>query len=225
MPSISIVFQYTVDSEIQRVKETLNNLEWFTKNNYRFPLPASIRHSADIQMEIIRKAVENEYDLCIYQIAQSAILKSWCGNNGFVRTINQKMIGTYLLSEMTIILTRYGTQGSYKVPNSVVVNISNVPNEYIIKTVIHESFHLMTECLIKKYSVEHWVKERIVDLIIDFEYKSRFKMQSVPDWVLATDVIFRKYYPNIVLITRKASKIKATAHSTENMQGPSGQID
>jgi len=164
--------------------------------------------------------------LCHYLfIGYSAILKSWCGNNGFVRTINQKMIGTYLLSEMTIILTRYGTQGSYKVPNSVVVNISNVPNEYIIKTVIHESFHLMTECLIKKYSVEHWVKERIVDLIIDFEYKSRFKMQSVPDWVLATDVIFRKYYPNIVLITRKASKIKATAHSTENMQGPSGQID
>lgn len=212
MLPIPITFQYSIDSEVQRVKETLNNLEWFTKNNYRFLLPAGMKHITDAQTETVRKAVEEEYDLHSYQIAESAILKSWEGNSGIVRKINQKMIGSYQLEEIIIILTRYGTQGSYGILNSMVVNISNIPPEFLIKTVIHESFHLMLERLIKEYSVEHWVKERIVDLIMNLEYKSRFKMQPVPDWALATDAIFKECYPNMVLIAEKASKIKAPAH-------------
>lgn len=204
---IPIKFQFNIESEVRRVRETLDNFKWLTKNNYRFLLPNGIKDSKDIKIEMIRKLVEDEYDLNIYQIAESAILKSWEGNSGLMRKINQKMNGSYMLDEVTVILTRYGTQGSYMTPNSAIINISNIPSEFLIKTVIHESLHLMIEHLIKKYSVEHWVKERIVDLIMDFEYKSRFKMQSAPNWVFITDEIFKGYYPDMNLIIEGAAKI------------------
>lgn len=207
MLAIPIKFQFDAESEVRRVKGTIDKLEWFTKNNYKFLLPNGIKDFKDPKIEIIRKSVEDEYDLKIYQIAESAILKSWERNSEFMRKINQKLSGSYILDELTVILTRYGVQGSYMPPNSVIINISNIPPEYLIRTVIHESLHLMIEHLIKKYSVEHWVKERIVNLIMDIEYKSRFKIQSVPDWALATDAILKEYYPNLILIMEKAAKI------------------
>ncbi len=209
MIAIPIKFQFNIESEVRRVKDTLDILEWLTKNNYRFSLPNGIKDHKNINIEMIKKLVENKYDQKTYQIAESAILKSWKGNSELMKKINQNLDGSYMLDELTVVLTKYGTQGSYVIPNSVIINISNIPPEFLIKTVIHESLHLMIEHLIKKYSVEHWVKERIVDLIMDLEYKSRFKMQSVPDWVFAIDAIFKEHYPNLILIMEKASKVSS----------------
>ena len=169
-------------------------------------MPEGIK-SKDISKEEIKKLIEKEYDLEIYKTAEEAVLKSWKGNNKTIKEINEKMTGSKIIDKLNVILTKYGTQGSYILPNSVIINISKVPPEFLIKTVIHESIHLMIEHLIKKYSVEHWVKERIVDLIIDLEYKSRFKMQSVPEWAIATDKIFKENYPNLISMMEKASKI------------------
>ncbi|MFW5853062.1 MAG: hypothetical protein ACOCU8_00285 [Patescibacteria group bacterium] len=206
MSTILIKFKFDIESEIRRVKETLDNLGWLTKNNYRFLLPSNIKK--DASTDDIKQAIENEYNLQIYQIAEKAILKSWEGNNKLLKKINQKLKNSYQLDEVEVILTAYGTQGSYSTPNSIIINISTgTPPEFLIKTVIHESLHLMIEHLIKRYSVEHWVKEHIVDLIMDLEYQSRFKMQSVPDWVLEIDPIFKKDYPNIDIITEKVGKI------------------
>ena len=215
MLAIPIEFQFNIESEVSRVKETIDNLEWLTENNYRFLLPNNI-NIKDANIEIIRKSVADEYNLNIYQVAKSAILKSWEGNSGLIRRINQKMNGSYMLDKITVVLTRYGTQGSYLTPNSAIINISKVPPEFLIKTVIHESLHLMIEHLIKKYSVNHWVKERIVDLIMDLEYKSRFKMQLLPDWVLSVDTIFKEHYPDLTLIAKKSAKISPDKHLTSN---------
>ena len=206
MFSIPIEFKYNLESEIERVKETLDILDWLTKNKYRFLLPEGIK-SKDISKEEIKKLIEKEYDLEIYKTAEEAVLKSWKGNNKTIKEINEKMTGSKIIDKLNVILTKYGTQGSYILPNSVIINISKVPPEFLIKTVIHESIHLMIEHLIKDYSVEHWVKEHIVDLIIDFEFKSRFKMQSVPDWVLPADNIFKDNYPNIDIVIKKSSEL------------------
>lgn len=210
MLDIPIKFKFNIDSEVCRVRETFNILEWLIKNNYKFSLPNTIENTKETNIEIIRNIIEKEYNPKDYQVAENAILKSWKGNSGFIKQINKKMIGSYNLEEITIILTKYGTQGSYNTPNSALINISNIPPEFLIKTVIHESLHLMIEGLINKYSIEHWVKERLVDLIMDLEYKSRFKMQSVPEWALAVDKIFKENYPNLILITEKASSISFT---------------
>jgi hypothetical protein len=207
MFDIPIKFQFDVESEINRVKNTLDTLDWLTQNNYRFLLPNDIKDTKDIDAEKVRESVKSEFNLQIYQTAEAAILKSWKGNNNLIKNINEKMEGSYKLDEINIILTRYGTQGSYKIPNSIVINISNIPPEFLIKTVIHESFHLMIEPLVKEYSIEHFVKERMVNLIMDLEYKSRFKMNISPDWALATDAVFKNYYPNLILIMKEVAKI------------------
>lgn len=209
MIAIPIKFQFNIESEVRRVERTLGISEWLTKNNYRFLLPNSIKNFKDAKIETIRKSVEDEYDLKIYQTAESAILKSWEEYSESIKKINQKMIGSYILDELIVVLTRYGNQGSYTPPNSVVINIALASSEKLTRTVIHESIHLMIEHLIKKYSIEHWVKERIVNLIMDIEYKLQFKTSFVPDWALATDAIFKEHYPNLILIIEKAAKISS----------------
>lgn len=207
MLAIPIKFQYDIESETRRVKETVDDLEWLNENGYRFLLPSGMENRKDAQVEVVRKSVESEYDRKPYLIAEEAILKSWNGNSGLMKRINEKMRGSSSLNELTVILTRYGTQGSYLMPNSAIINISKVPPEFLIKTVVHESLHLMIENLIRRYLVKHWVKERVVDLITDIEFKSRFKMQTVPAWALATDAIFKEHYPDLILVTEKAAKI------------------
>lgn len=207
MDNIKIDFEYNPESEFKRVSETIGNLEWFKKNNYRVILPSNF----DVSMsspDLIKRTVDTEYNVEFFQEAKDAINKSWEGNNVFIKKINKKMTGSSLLDKVKIILTRYGTQGSYVVPDSMIINISNVPPQFLIKTVVHESLHLMIESLIKKYSVDHWVKERIVDSIMNLEYKSRFKMQPVPDYALKVDTIFSNNYPNITAVIEKSASIK-----------------
>lgn len=208
MDSIKIEFEYNSGSEFKRVCETIGNLEWFKKNNCRVLLPSNLDVNVS-SPDLIKRAVDAEYDIKFFQGAEDAIKKSWEGNNVFIKKINKKMIGSSLLDKIRIILTRYGTQGSYVVPDSIIINISNVPPQFLIKTVVHESLHLMIESLIKKYSIDHWVKERIVDSIMNLEYKSRFKMQPVPDYSLKVDTIFSENYPNITAVIEKSANIKS----------------
>lgn len=163
----------------------------------------------EITADSVTKIVESEFDTKQFQGAEAAIRKSWEGNNVFIKKINKKMAGSFLLEKVKVILTRYGTQGSYVVPDSLIINISNIPPEFLIKTVIHESLHLMIEPLIKKYSIDHWVKEHIVDSIMNLEYKSRFKMQPVPQYALAVDAIFTENYPNILAVIENSADIKS----------------
>lgn len=207
MDKINIEFEFSLESEVRRVKETIGNLEWFKKNNYKVLLPNNLNVNETTSDSIVR-IVESEFDIIPFQEAEAAIRKSWEGNNAFIKKINQKMTGSFPLEKIKVILTKYGTQGSYVVPDSLIINISNIPPQFLIKTVIHESLHLMIESLIKKYSVDHWVKEHIVDSIMNLEYESRFKMQPVPEYALAVDAIFKEGYPNILSVIEKSANIK-----------------
>ena len=207
MDKINIEFEFSLESEVRRVMETISNLEWFKKNNYKVLLPSNLNINETTSDSLI-KIVESKFDVKYFQEAEAAIRKSWEGNNVFIKKINKRMTGSFLLEKVNVILTRYGTQGSYVIPDSLIINISNIPPEFLIKTVIHESLHLMIESLIKKNSVDHWVKEHIVDSIMNLEYKSRFKMQPVPEYALAVDAIFKESYPNILLVIEKAANIK-----------------
>lgn len=202
--TIPIRFKYGVEQEVKRVVNTIETRAWLTSNGYRFSLPQGFGDSQSNSEESIKKLIEKEYNQADYEIAEKAISKSWKGNCKLMEEINGKLVDSYKLSELNVILTKYGTQGSYIQPNSVIINISVVPPEFLIKTVVHESIHLMIEELIKRNSVHHWVKERIVNLIVDLEFKSRFKMGPAPEWVLPVDEVFKQHYPNLELIMKKA---------------------
>lgn len=205
--TIPIKFKYGIEREVDRVVDTIETKTWLTSNGYRFSLPQGFDDSQSNNKESIRELIQKEYDQTDYEIAEKAISKSWNGNRKCIKEINEKLVDSYKLGELNVILTKYGTQGSYVQPNSVIVNISAIPPEFLIKTVVHESIHLMIEQLIKKNSVDHWVKERIVNLIVDLEFKSRFKMSPAPEWVMPVDEIFKQHYPNLELIMKKAPRM------------------
>ena len=201
---IPIKFQYDVEHEVKRVINTIKTRTWLINNGYRFSLPQGLQDSQSSEEELIRELIQKEYNKDIYEIAEKAISKSWNGNCKIVKEINEKLVNSYILNELNVILTKYGTQGSYVQPNSIVINISAMPPEFLIKTVLHESVHLMIETLVQKNSINHWVKERIVNLIIDLEFKSRFKMSPTPAWTMPVDYIFKLHYPNLELIMKEA---------------------
>jgi hypothetical protein len=68
------------------------------------------------------------------------------------------------LETFLVYLTSYGAGGSYNPPNVIVFNINNKGG---LKTIIHEIIHLLIEDQVQKYKIQHWEKERIVDLIMN----------------------------------------------------------
>ncbi len=64
---------------------------------------------------------------------------------------------------LIIKLTRYGTSGSYQLPNFIVYNIHDARG---IKTIYHEIAHLVFESEFVQYAVSHWQRERIIDLLL-----------------------------------------------------------
>ena len=204
---INIDFEYGVDSEIQRVKNTLNDLEWLDENKYRYSLPIFENKPDKVSEKEIKDSVEKEYSALEFETAEKAVSSAWEGKRAKIEKIQDTIIGARKLDQIKIVFTKYGTGGSYWMPNKIIINLrANVP-EFLIKTVIHECIHLMIENLIAKNKVNHWHKERIVDLIMDKEFESTFKVQNLPDHAKDVDPIFQKFYPDMASITEKAAEL------------------
>ena len=77
----------------------------------------------------------------------------------------EELFGNKLPKEFQVILTKYGTEGSYNPPNRIFLNISNKSPQTLV--LLHEITHLIIHKYIKKYQIQHWEKERIVDLILN----------------------------------------------------------
>lgn len=204
---IKIEFEYGIDSEIQRVKNTLKDIEWLNENKYRFSLPAFESEPEKVSDKEIRDSVKKEYSALEFETAEKAVCSVWEEKQTKIEKIQNTIMGANKLDSIKIVFTKYGTSGSYWVPNKIIINLRANVLEFLIKTVIHESIHLMIENLIKKNNVTHWYKERIVDLIIDKEFQSTFRMQNLPEYTKSADAIFDKFYPNMIFITEEIAKL------------------
>ena len=72
----------------------------------------------------------------------------------------------------------------------------------LLKTTAHESIHLAIQPLVEKYNVKHWVKERVVDLILEQLVPKVNSFQKMPIEIERTDEVFKEKYPNIDLILK-----------------------
>ena len=68
--------------------------------------------------------------------------------------------------------------GSYKLPNLVIYNINNKKG---FKTIVHEIIHLLIENQIQEFKIQHWEKERIVDLILNSDEFSFLEYNNSKD--------------------------------------------
>ena len=194
---------------MERIKYTMGKLEWFNQNGYKVYLPKKIIEVDFLKNEIlsdenIKECILLEYQEKDYLQLVEYIKKEWVKYEE-IFYFRLKDLSLPLCEEYFVYLTKYGVGGSYHFPNEIIVNIQMKYGVGLVRTIFHEIIHLTIHSLIEKNKVEHWVKERIIDLILKKFVPELSKEQSLPIKTEHIDKVFEENYPNIELITEKLS--------------------
>lgn len=197
---------YGIDKEIARVKETLQKLDWYAEQGYPSDfakLPAGISKASN--SEEISNAVLAEFDEQQYRNAAEMIERE---KPVLIQRLDPLNHSDFRWCDTcTIVLTRYGSNGSYDAGScKMLVNIGTVPKERLVGIIAHEIVHISIQHLIDLYNVRHWYKERLVDLIIKKCFPDLQMMQFIDEDVSLVDRAFEAHFPNIELISREIGR-------------------
>jgi hypothetical protein len=159
---INIEIKNSIQDEIKRVEYTLGKIDWYRERGYKFKLPESVNENSS--SEWIERTISEEYDEQFYENHRKDFHKEW---NDFISNVSLDNLPFDLKSKYTIYFTKYGVGGSYDTKNdSVIIKVwEGKEPGMTLRTFIHEIIHISIEHLIEKYNIEHWDKERLVDLL------------------------------------------------------------
>lgn len=164
-PEITVAVP-TVWEEIQRVKEYSREHKLIEAKE--FVLPQGIDASETSQHEVA-EIVSQEYDPSFYQAGFEQMQESISTIQQAVDVLRQfeEAWGFKVADSYKILLTRYGSVGSYNDRSNVVY--TGVTSEGVVlrnnpaRTPIHEMTHLFLEQLVEQYNLSHEEKERLVN--------------------------------------------------------------
>lgn len=170
---MKIQTEFNVNREVTRVKNTLAKLDWYISQGYNPRLPDGINE--DSTEEEIKAQITAEFDEGKYRKVEQQI-------TGYFSEIQDKLSEKITLlskdipEHFLIYLTNYGVGGSYSYPSTIIFNTNNKQG---VKTLAHEIIHLVMEQKIKKHNIQHWEKERIIDLIL---HSNEFNFLNYDYW-------------------------------------------
>ena len=192
---------YGIEQEIERVRNTLERLPWYKQQGYRVGLPQNI--SEQSSPEEIANGISSEYSEIEYEDFTQWIKGQWPQiPSGFEEL--KKIPSFHLRDVYTVFLTKYGVGGSYDAQSGkVIVNIETRGKEKMIGTIVHEIIHTGIEHLIVSCDVQHWHKERLVDLIGKKYFPGLKPLQNIKEDTAIVDDAFRKHFPDIEAIARE----------------------
>jgi len=170
---MNLDIKYSQDFEVKRVKKTLEKMDWYKEQGYRPRLPEGIDQKSseqEIQTKITEEYQTEEYEKVTTELSKSFDQISTRFKNAL------KELFADVPNGIMVNITKYGVGGSYHLPSTIILNfhMSNLLN-----TVIHEIVHLVVEPFIQKHSIEHWEKERVVDLIL---HSDKFSFLNYDSW-------------------------------------------
>ncbi len=199
-PKLDIVF--SVDKEIERISSTIERLPWYREQGYSsFHTTLPKRLSELSGVEEITDAVSEEFSDEKYNDISNYIKEEWEIVSKELERLRE-VPGFRLFDEYTLILTRYGSGGSYNSSSGeITVNIESRSKEKIVGTLVHEIVHIAIQHLIDKYKVKHWYKERLVDLLVDRLFPDLKGMQKINEDTKIVDETFDKHFPDLEKIT------------------------
>ena len=154
--------------------------------------------SKDSREEEIKGVVSKEYSVSEdYRSYKEKLEKMWQEFSPKFEEI-KKISKLHLQNKYIVALSKYGTGGSYHTAESS-IDIRFIDREVvsIFGTILHEIVHISIEPLIVKYDIEHWQKERLVDLIGLAYFPDHRKPQDIKEDVSRVDASFHKYFPDI----------------------------
>jgi hypothetical protein len=144
---MEIKVTFSLKLEEERIKFTLSKLKWYKKHGYNPLLP--------------KKEIVEEYEEKMYESFKNNLLTKYSDIKENIE--NQLHKTGKPPTKIEVILTKYGTMGSYRIPDKVILNIHN---NNPLKTLIHEIVHLMIEKKVIENKIAHEEKEKIVDKIL-----------------------------------------------------------
>ncbi len=199
---LKLKFNYSIEYETERIKNTLSRLDWFREKGYKLSFPKNFTlEDEDFSDDNIKNTIVEEYNETDYKKVADTVNEQWLK---FSPRLEKYFSETKIKFEdaYEIKLTKYGVAGSYNLPSTVIANIQAHYDAGLVKTIIHEIIHLSIQELIEKYEVEHWEKERIVDLIVFKIVPEIAKMQNISIDTKPIDEGFEKYYPDIEKVVK-----------------------
>ncbi len=144
--------------EIDRIKSSLEKKDWYKSHNIGILLPGGVKTPEEVEDYVNKNFIEKDYKkeedkiLILYREI----------NEKFTRAIKSHL-KKELPKKLNIRLTKYGTGGSYSLPDSVIINISSRrPLIYVLK---HEILHLLFEREIISKNLSHEEKEEFIKKI------------------------------------------------------------
>lgn len=208
---IKINIKYSINNEVERVIYTINKIDSFIERGYKvekllFPKNISYQELKLMTEDEIKKIINEEYNIEDYDKNIKYIEDRWLQIEPKLSTKIEKM-KTIPILEIDIIFTKYGITGSYQSPNIIFINIQKFYFEGLVKTILHELIHLIINPYILKYKIDHWTKERIVDLIVLDLFPELSRIQMISNMEFC-DKIFYEYFPDIEKVIFEISKLK-----------------
>lgn len=73
---------------------------------------------------------------------------------------------------------------------------------------MHEIVHLAIEHLIQEFGIDHWTKERLIDLTMS-KFLDQRVVQRNPEHAEKIDEIYNEHYPDITAIVQKINELNA----------------
>lgn len=201
---ISLNIEYGKEQESNRIRNTLKKLPWYKEQGYsNIVVPDKL--SEQSTQEEIDKVLSDEYSEEAYENTTKMIHEQW--PELAEKLTELKNIPSFELKDTyKVILTKYGSGGSYNYKTGDV--ILNLGVKGRISTIAHEIVHIGIEHLIQKNNIEHWRKERLVDLIMEKMFPGLKKPQPIKEDADVVDGAFNKHFPNIDAITEEIGKAK-----------------
>ncbi len=199
-PTLEIVFG--VQDEIDRVLNTIKKLPWYKEQGYSesfAKLPKGITEGSNL--ESIESVIKESFNAQKYEEYKDHIELEWPKVSP--KLVDLKDIPSFHLNNhYTLLLTQYGSGGSYDSKQGLIIsNIAVRQKNEIMGTIIHELVHIGVQHLIDKYNVRHWHKERLVGLLVDRFFPGLQVKQNIKEDTDIVDAVFLKHFPDLEKIT------------------------
>lgn len=156
---------------------TLQDMEFFRANGYNVALPEHPAFTPDKPPFGSQAIFEEEvYEIGDFAEAIQALkvdIKILNEALEWFATTARKNSDLQGFNRYEVQLTLYGPGGSYDPEAGVITLFTTTSGKFKggggAHTIIHEMMHLATEPLVQKFGLEHWEKERLVDVLVQRE--------------------------------------------------------
>lgn len=182
---------FAEDFEQDRVRSTVAKLDWYNEQGYKVLLPRACLENISESSCVL--ALSQEFSLTIYEKYASDLLIAW---EAFTPRLNKMLEKNEIVFKniYTIILTKYGTGGSYDAAlDEIILNITNRTIKSVLATLVHEMVHISIQSFVTRYSVSHWKKERCVDLLVEYYFSGLRPLQNIREDVSIVDSAFATF--------------------------------